>query len=69
MTSRFSEQQIKAAVAALNTFMEKPYVNYERWELALRWSRSVDPVLRDLMRHEVETMQKDDPGFRELMKI
>ncbi|MEI6215039.1 MAG: hypothetical protein WCP10_13110 [Desulfuromonadales bacterium] len=69
MTSRFSEQQIKTAVAAMKAFVEKPYIRYERWERALCLSKTEDPALRELMRHEVEVMQKDDPGFQALMKI
>ena len=48
MFSKYSEQQIKAVVAALRDYKEKPYVSYEWEELVYRLSNDNDPQLRKM---------------------
>jgi hypothetical protein len=63
MAVKYSAQQIKAAVTALNALQEKPYVSHQWEELVLRLSRDNDPQLREKMYHEMDAILDKDPGF------
>jgi hypothetical protein len=64
MEDKYSSQQIKAAVAALNAYKEKPFVNHKWEELVLHLSHDDDPQFRDKMYREMETILGKDPGFK-----
>lgn len=64
MVGKYSAQQIKAAVAALKTHQEKPYVSHQWEELVLRLSHDNDPQLREKMYREMKVILDKDPGFK-----
>jgi hypothetical protein len=64
MAGKYSDQQIKAAVAALNSHQEKPYVSHQWEELVLCLCRDNDPHLREEMYREMDVILKNDPGFK-----
>jgi hypothetical protein len=63
MSAKYSAQQIKAAVAALNAYKEKPFVKHQWEELVLRLSHNSDPLLREKMSREMNEVMAKDPGF------
>jgi hypothetical protein len=64
MSGKYSDQQIKAAVAALNDYQEKPFVSHQWEELVLSLCRDNDPHLREKMYREMDVILKKDPGFK-----
>lgn len=64
MVGKYSSQQIKAALAALNAYKEKPYVSHQWEELVLRLSHDNDPQLREKMFREMDAILEKDPGFK-----
>lgn len=64
MSSKYSVQQIKAALAALKAYKEKPYVSHEWEELVFRLSHDSDPQLREKMYREMDDIMEKDPGFK-----
>ena len=64
MPSKYSAEQIQAAVAAMKAYREKPYVSHEWEELVLRLSRDNDPHLRERMYREMDDIMEKDPGFK-----
>jgi hypothetical protein len=69
MVAKYSAQQIKAAVAALNTHREKQYISHQWGELVLRLSRDEDPQLREKMFRELDVLLENDSGFKIFSKI
>ena len=63
MEIKYSEKQIKIAVAALNNHQEKPYISHQWGELVFRLSQDDDPELSKKMCREMEALDKD-PGFK-----
>lgn len=64
MFSKYSKQQIQAAVAALNDNKDKPYISHEWEELVLRLSKDNDPQMREKMYREMDAIMENDPGFK-----
>ena len=64
MAGKYSDQQIKAAVAALNAHQEKPFVSHQWEELVLLLSRDNDPHMRERMYREMDAILDKDPGFK-----
>lgn len=64
MAGKYSDQQINAAVTALNALQEKPYVSHQWEELVLCLCRDNDPYLREKMYREMDVILKKDPGFK-----
>jgi hypothetical protein len=69
MTSKYSTKQIQAAVAALNTYKEEPFVKHEWEELVLHLSHDNDPRLREKMYREMDEILRKDPGFNVFRRI
>lgn len=57
----YSDQQIKAALAALKAYTEKPFVSHKWEELVLRLSQDNDPKMREKMYHEMDIILERDP--------
>jgi hypothetical protein len=64
MLGKYSSQQIKAAVAALNAYKEKPFVSHQWEELVLHLSQDNDPKFREKMSREMDTILDKDPMFK-----
>jgi hypothetical protein len=54
----------KAAVSALKSYQEKPFVPHEWEELVVQLSRSNDPRLREMMYLELDAIRQKEPFFR-----
>jgi hypothetical protein len=67
MSSNFSAQQIKTALASLKAYKEKPFISHEWEELVFRLSRGNDPHLREKMYREMDEIMQKDPGFKVFM--
>jgi hypothetical protein len=63
MSAKYSDQQIKTAVAALKAYKEKPFVEHQWEELVLRLSHDSDPGMREKMKREMNDVMAKDPGF------
>ena len=64
MVDKYSVQQIKAAVSALKAHKEKPFVSHQWEELVLQLSHYNDPQLREKMCLEMDSILRNDPGFK-----
>ena len=64
MFSKYSKQQLQTAAAALKNFKEEPFVRHEWEELVSRLCRINDPVLREKMTREMDTILKKNPSFK-----
>lgn len=64
MAEKYSDQQRKTAVAALNAHQEKPFVSHQWEELVLFLCRDSDPLMREKMYREMDVILKSDPGFK-----
>lgn len=62
MAEKYSDQQRKSAVMALNAFQEKPFVSHQWEELVLLLSRDNDPHMREKMHREMDAILDKDPG-------
>jgi hypothetical protein len=63
MSTTYSEQQIKAAVTALNVYHEKPFVKHQWEELVFHLCRNNDPVMRERMIREMDEILEKEPGL------
>lgn len=66
MAEKYSEQQIKAAVTALNAHQETPFVSHQWEELVARLCHDSDPRLREEMYREMDAILDKDPRFKNL---
>ena len=64
MSTTYNAQQIQAAVAALKTLKEKPFVKHQWEELVFWLSRDNDPQMRERMYREMDTILEKDPGSK-----
>ena len=63
MFSKFSKQQLQAAVEALKDYKEPHFVRHDWEELVSRLCHDSDPVLREEMTREMEIIMEKDPSF------
>jgi hypothetical protein len=63
MSHEYSQEQIKAAVAALKAYKEMPFVSHTWGELVSRLCNDEDPKMRERMRREMDDILEKDPGF------
>ena len=64
MFSKYSKEQLQAAVAALKNYKEGSFIRHEWEELVSRLCHVNDPVLREKMTREMEAIVEKDPAFR-----
>jgi len=64
MFSKFSKQQFQTAADAMRSFREEPFIRHEWEELVSRLCRVGDPVLREKMAREMETILEKDHAFK-----
>jgi hypothetical protein len=63
MSVKYTPQQISAAVSALKTHVEKPFVKHQWEEIVYYLSQGNDPKLREKMNLELDDIMCKDPGF------
>jgi len=54
----------KAALSALSSYHEQPFVPHEWEELVVQLSRSNDPLLREKMYQELDAIREKEPFFK-----
>lgn len=57
-------ERARAAVSALKALPDKQFVKYEWEELVSRLYRMDDPLLREMVKKEVDAIRARDPWFR-----
>jgi hypothetical protein len=63
MSTKYSPQQISAAVAALKAHVEKPFVKHQWEEVVYYLSHGNDPRLREQMYREMDAIREKQPGM------
>jgi hypothetical protein len=64
MVDKYSSQQIKDVVTALNAHQEKSYISHQWEEVVLYLIHDNDPQLREKMYREMDAILNSDPGFK-----
>ena len=64
MFSKYSKEQLQAAVAALKNYKEGSFIRHEWEELVSRLYHINDPAIRAKMVGEMETIMEKDPAFK-----
>ena len=63
MSSENYSVMTSAAVAALKSYKEPPFVKHQWEELAMELFRMNDPLLLAMIRTEIEFIRDNDPSF------
>lgn len=54
---QYGDNQIQAALAAMRSYQEKPFVSHEREELLASLNRINDPALKEILSREIEAVR------------
>lgn len=64
MASEYYSVKINAALAALKSYKEPPFVKHQWEELAQELHRVNDPLLLAMISREMSFIRKNDPSFK-----
>ena len=64
MASETYSSKISAALSAMKSYEERPFVKHQWEELVQQMSRMNDPRMREMAYREMDSILKKDPCFK-----